>query len=177
MPETAIDALELFRQGDLDAFEALFRRHQRAVYGWVLGIVRNAADAEELTVESFWRIYQARARFDPARSFEAWARRIATNAALDRLRQRRPESELKTEIAAADGGDPAVAAEIRLRTAAAFRRLPPKLCMAATLAVVEERPHKEIAAALGITVAAVKVRVFRALRLLRRDLERQGIRP
>lgn len=178
MPETAIDdALELFRQGDLDAFEALYRRHRRAVYGWVFAIVRNAADAEELTVESFWHIYRARAKFDPARSFEAWARRIATNAALDRLRRLRPESEIKTEIAAAGGGDPAIAAEIRAKTAAAFQRLPPRLRMAATLAVVEEQPHKETAAALGITVAAVKVRVFRALRIVRKDLEKQGIKP
>jgi DNA-directed RNA polymerase specialized sigma24 family protein len=38
-------------------------------------------------------------------------------------------------------------------------------------------PHKEVAAALGISVTAVKVRVFRALRLLRRDLQQQGITP
>ena len=177
MPETAIDELEFFRQGDLDAFEVLFRRRQRAVYGWVFAILRNAADAEEVTAESFWRIYQARAQFDPARSFEAWARRIAANAALDRLRQRRPESELKAEVAAPPADDPALAAEIRLKTASAFGRLPPRLRIAATLAVVEERPHKEIAAALGISVTAVKVRVFRALRILRRDLERQGITP
>jgi len=43
------------------------------------------------------------------------------------------------------------------------------------LVVVEELPQKEAAEALGISVAAVKVRVFRALRLLRKDLERQGI--
>jgi DNA-directed RNA polymerase specialized sigma24 family protein len=43
--------------------------------------------------------------------------------------------------------------------------------------VVEEQPHKEVAEALGISVAAVKLRVFRALRLLRKDLEQQGIRP
>jgi RNA polymerase sigma-70 factor (ECF subfamily) len=45
------------------------------------------------------------------------------------------------------------------------------------LAVIEERPHKEVAEALGISVAAVKLRAFRALRLLRKDLEQQGIRP
>ena len=61
--------------------------------------------------------------------------------------------------------------------ALAFSRLPPRLRVAAVLAVVEELPHKETAAALGISVAAVKVRVFRALRLLRHDLEQQGIRP
>jgi RNA polymerase sigma factor (sigma-70 family) len=73
--------------------------------------------------------------------------------------------------------DPAITAEIRLRTQEAFARLAPKLRIAAVLAVVEELPQKEVAAALGISVAAVKLRVFRALRLLRRDLERQGIKP
>jgi len=43
--------------------------------------------------------------------------------------------------------------------------------------VIEELPQKEVAAALGISVAAVKLRVFRALRLLRKDLEEQGITP
>jgi RNA polymerase sigma-70 factor (ECF subfamily) len=73
--------------------------------------------------------------------------------------------------------DAAVTAEIRLKTAQAFTRLPPKLRVAATLAVIEELPQKEVAEALGISIVAVKLRVFRALRLLRKDLERQGITP
>jgi DNA-directed RNA polymerase specialized sigma24 family protein len=64
-----------------------------------------------------------------------------------------------------------------MKTALAFGRLPPKLRIAAALAVIEEQPHKEVASALGISVAAVKLRVFRALRLLRRDLQQQGIMP
>lgn len=171
--------LNQFRQGDLDAFEALFRQHQRAVYGWILRIVRNPATAEELTIESFWRIYRAHARFEPAMGFEGWARRIATYAALDWLRGRRAESELSIEVCAElqapVEADPAVNAEIRRKTALAFGRLPPKLRIAATLAVIEELPQKEVAEALGISVAAVKLRVFRALRLLRKDLEREGI--
>jgi RNA polymerase sigma factor (sigma-70 family) len=171
------DVLNEFRQGDLDAFETLFRLHQRAVYGWILRIVRNPAAAEDLTVESFWRIHRARARFEPSRSFEAWARRIATRAALDWLRTRRPEIELPVELPAPAAADPAISAEIRLKTSLAFQRLPPKLRIAAVLAVVEEQPHKEVAEALGISVSAVKLRVFRALRLLRKDLEQQGITP
>jgi RNA polymerase sigma-70 factor (ECF subfamily) len=184
MQNEASGVLNLFRQGDADVFEALFRQHQRAVYGWILRIVRNPATAEELTVETFWRIYQACARFDPALGFEGWARRIATRVALDWLRMmraRHTESELSAEIcaevAAPVEADPAVTAEIRRKTALAFGRLPPKLRIAATLAVIEEQPQKDVAAALGISVAAVKLRVFRALRLLRKDLERQGIRP
>jgi RNA polymerase sigma-70 factor (ECF subfamily) len=173
--------LNQFQRGDAAAFEVLFHQHQRAVYGWILRITRNPAAAEELTIETFWRIFSAYARFDAARGFEGWARRIATRAALDWLRARRTEGELSTEmlgeVAAPAEADPAVTAEIRRKTAMAFSRLPPKLRIAATLAVIEEQPQKDVAAALGVSVAAVKLRVFRALRLLRKDLERQGITP
>ena len=181
MQNEASDVLDRFRQGDQDAFETLFRQHQRAVYRWILRMVRNPATADELTVETFWRIYRAHARFEAARGFEGWARRIAAHAALDWMRARGAEGELTTELssdpAAAAVGDPAVSAEIRRKTALAFERLPPKLRLAAVLAVVEEQPHKDVAEALGISVAAVKLRVFRALRMLRKDLEQQGIRP
>lgn len=180
VPDLASDCV-LFRQGDVDAFESLFRLHQRAVYGWILRMVRNPTVAEELVIETFWRIYRARARFDAARDFAPWARRIATRVALDWLRLQRPETELDddalTALPAGGTSDPGIAAEIRQKTAQAFARLPHKLRAAAVLAVVEEQSHKEVAQALGISVAAVKLRVFRALRLLRKDLERQGIRP
>jgi RNA polymerase sigma-70 factor (ECF subfamily) len=174
------DRLDEFRQGSIDAFETLFRLHQRAVYGWILRIVRNPSAAEELTVDTFWRIYRAHARFRPEMGFEGWARRIATHAALDWMRTKRPAElleEICDEPAAPAASDPAVTAEIRQKTALSFGRLPPKLRVAATLAVVEELLQKQVAEALGISVAAVKLRVFRALRLLRKDLERQGIRP
>jgi RNA polymerase sigma-70 factor (ECF subfamily) len=80
-------------------------------------------------------------------------------------------------LPSASKGDPGIEDEIRSKTALAFSRLPPSLRAASILAVVEEQPHKDIAAALGITVGAVKLRVFRALRLLRKDLEKQGITP
>jgi len=172
--------LDRFRQGDLDAFEALFREHQRAVYGWILRIVRDPAAADDLTVESFLRMHRACARFDPGRSFGPWARRVATRLALDWLRSRPPECELDEAGAAlptAPVADPGVASEIRLKTAQAMARLPPRLRIAAVLSLVEDQPHKEIAAALGISVTAAKLRVFRAIRLLRKDLERQGITP
>jgi RNA polymerase sigma factor (sigma-70 family) len=177
-PETVLDR---FCSGDLDAFEAIFREHQRAIYGWILSIVRDPAAAEDLTVETFMRIHRACARFDSTRAFEPWARRIATRIALDWLRARPPEAELDENFAAdlpaSPRADPGIAAEIRLKTAQAFARLPPRLRIAALLSLVEEQPHKDVAAALGISVTAAKLRVFRAVRLLRKDLERQGITP
>lgn len=175
--EPSENVLERFRQGDLDAFESLFREHQRAVYGWILRIVRDPGAAEELTVETFFRIHRARARFEPARQFAPWARRIATRAALDWLRARRPDSaDLDVaELPAPPALDPGFAAEIRLKAEQAFARLPPNLRVAAALVIVEEQPHKDVALALGISVGAVKLRVFRAIRLLRKDLRQQGI--
>jgi len=117
MQDGSSGLLNAFRQGSPEAFEAafetLFHQHQRAVYGWILRIVRNPATAEDLTVETFWRIYRARGHFEPSRGFEGWARRIATRAALDWLRTARPEAELPAEIPAPAAADPAVSAEIR----------------------------------------------------------------
>ena len=176
-----LSLLEEFQQGrpeTLDAaFESLFRIHQRAVYQWILKIVRSPATAEDLTVETFWRIYRSHDRFQPGQRFEGWARRIATRVALDWLRSVRPESQLTHDMPAPTVADPTISAEIRQKIGLALGRLPPKLRIAVILAVVEEQPHKEVAAALGISVVAVKLRVFRALRLLRNDLERQGITP
>ena len=181
MRDDADSVLSRFRQGDVDAFETLFRNHQRAVQGWVMRIVREPSAAEDVTIEAFWRMHQAHARFDPERGFEPWARRIATHAALDWLRRKKPESGMTPEqwdtVPAPAGSDPAISAEVRRKTAQAFARLPAKLRVAALLAVVEDRPHKEVADALNISVGAVKLRVFRALRLLRKDLAEQGITP
>ncbi|MFP5234364.1 MAG: RNA polymerase sigma factor [Acidobacteriota bacterium] len=164
-----------------DAFEALFRQHQHAVCSWIRRIVRDRGVAEDLTIETFWRIHRGWPSFDAQRDFAPWARRIATRVALDWLRAQPRESPQPEEffagIAQPPAADAAIASETRRMVAQALRRLPAKLRIAALLAVVEKLPHKEIAAALGTTIGAVKVRVFRALRLLRRDLERQGIRP
>ena len=146
-----------------------------------LRIVRDPGAAEDLTIEAFFRMHRAHARFDSSRGFEPWARRIATRAALDWLRARKPEQpaapEFFSTVAAQADSDPVISAEIRRKVALAFDRLPAKLRAAATLAVIEERPHKEIADALGISAAAVKLRVFRAMRKLRIDLEQMGMRP
>src|SRR5260370_32042306 len=96
--EQPTDVLRQFSHGDLDAFEALFRSHQGEVYGWIVRIVRDPSAAEDLTVETFWRIHRAHARFDPTRSFRASAPRIATNTALDHLKTTRWETDLPDDL-------------------------------------------------------------------------------
>jgi len=175
------DLLRRFTQGDRQAFEALFRQFEREVYRWILRIVREPSAAEDALVEAFWRAYRGRARFDPARSFGAWMRRIATNCAVDQLNAARRHRWLELDdvgrvspsTGAAFGGpaDPGLASHIRR----AFASLPPKLRVVATLALIEELPQAEIADALGIPLGTVKSRLFRATRELRDALTRVGI--
>ena len=179
MTGTSEAELERFTQGDIRAFESLFREYQGEVYGWIVRIVRDPGAAEDLTIETFWRIYRARARFDPRRPFGAWARRIATNRALDHLSRRREVYPLDRDVpqqgATHGASEPAVGDEVRAKVLAAFNQLPAKLRAAATLAMIEETPYAEIADALGISVNGVKSRVFRAVRLLRRSLKKRGV--
>jgi RNA polymerase sigma-70 factor, ECF subfamily len=172
-----MELLKRFRQGDPEAFEALFRQFQADVYAWIVRIVRDRGVAEDLTVETFWRIHKAHGRFDPGASFGAWARRIATNLAIDHLRQSRLVVAVPEHLAQAASPDPVHRRETRDQIAAAFQRLPLKLRVAATLALIEEQPYRDIAQALGTSEGTVRVRVFRAIRLLRDQLARMGVTP
>jgi RNA polymerase sigma-70 factor, ECF subfamily len=169
------DLLERFTLGDIDAFESLFRQFQREVYRWIVRIVRDSGIAEDLTIEAFWRIYKARKRLDPTRSFGAWARVIATNVAIDYVKSARPEISLPKDLASTAMSDPDARRDMRERVRKAFGRLPAKFEVAAVLALIEERPYGEIAEALGISIGAVKSRVFRAVRLLRKQLTGLGV--
>jgi RNA polymerase sigma-70 factor, ECF subfamily len=170
------DMLRRFAGGDESAFEQLLRQFEAAVYSWILRIVCDRAGAEDVLVETFWRAYRGRATFDPARSFGAWMRRIATNASLDHLRAARPEHASRPAddtLPAPSGQD----ADTNQAIAMAFRRLPPDLQIVAALALLEEQPYAEIADALGIPAGTVKSRVFRATRALREELTRLCVRP
>ena len=163
--------LRAFVDGDEAAFEALFREYQREVYGWIVRLVRDPSAAEELTIETFWRIHRGRARFDASRGFGAWARRVAINVAIDHLaRVGRDKARLAPIEEAGVAAAPERDGEARRSILRAFVNLPATLRVTAHLALVEERPYQEIAELVGVSAAAVKSRVFRATRLLRQEL-------
>ena len=172
-----MDLRQRFARGEIDAFETLVRQFQGEIYGWIVRIVRDPGIAEDLTVETLWRVYRARHQFRPDGNFGAWARRIATNLAIDHLRRERPGESLLAEPAGGPQPDRVLQQETREKIQLAFRRLPAKLQVPAMLALVEERPYEEIADTLGTSVGAVKQRVFRAVRMLRERLTKVGIRP
>jgi RNA polymerase sigma-70 factor (ECF subfamily) len=170
-----MDLPELFAKGDLDAFELLFRQFQGKVYAWIMRIVRDPGAAEDLTVETFWRIYRARGRFNPESDFGAWAYRIAINLALSHLRRTPRETELTGNESHGDAADPAVQHELNDQIRRAFERLPARLQVAVTMALIEERPYQEIARTLRVPAGTVKSRVFRAVRILRKRLQRMRV--
>lgn len=170
------ELLRRFVQGDLDAFESLYKEYHAEVYQWAMRIVRDVGFAEDVLVDAFWRAYRGRAQFDTSRSFGAWMRRITTNVALDHLRAMRSRASwvtIQDKIAA-----PATMAHgVSESVIRAFRKLPPKLQIVATLALIEELPYAEIADALHLPVGTVKSRLFRAIRALRKELAQLGIHP
>lgn len=168
---------ERFASGDPEAFEALFQQHHAEVYRWLMRVVRDHGAAEDLTVEVFWRIHRAHARFDPTRSFGAWARRIASNAALDHLRKVRRRSAAELAGSPVRTGKSAAQRDLNMRIERAFLQLPPRLRIVAGLALIEGCPQEEIAEALGLSRSAVKSRAARALKLLKDAFEREGIEP
>src|SRR5947207_1741617 len=171
--EPDAETLRRFVHGDQAAFEQLFRRFEADVHGWIVRIVRDRSAADDVLVDAFWRAYRGRAQFDAARSFGAWMRRIATNAALDHIRsasRHRGDRRADDSLPARPGTD----RDTHDAITAAFRELPADLQLVATLALVEEEPYAVIADALGIPVGTVKSRVFRATRMLRQEARQAG---
>jgi RNA polymerase sigma-70 factor (ECF subfamily) len=171
--EPDAELLARFVHGEPEAFEQLYRQYEREVYHWILRIVRDRVAAEDALVEAFWRVHRARARFDASRSFGAWLRRIATNAALDQLRSLR--SHVALPVMERDAVSPRRDDDTRDAILAAFRSLPPAWLVVARLALVEQLPQAEIADALGVPIGTVKSRLFRAQRALRDELRRRGV--
>src|SRR5262249_43504015 len=104
-----------------------------------------------------------------------WLRAIATHVAVDHLRRARRDLPLAFEPEADVPDRDPVDAGTRTQIERAFAGLSPKLRVVATLALVEDVPQREIASALRISDLAVRVRLFRATRILRRCL--QDLRP
>lgn len=176
------------RDGDDLALNELMQRWQKPLAAFIHRYVGNADDALDLAQETFVRVYQSRARYQPSAKFSTWLFTIASNLCRNhaRWRSRHPAVSLHTP---ADGnGDhtfeqtlpsqdpsPADNAE-RDDLACAVREhvqaLPHDLKTAVLLFEYDERSHDEIAAVLGCTPKAVETRLYRARKLLRDSLAR-----
>jgi RNA polymerase sigma factor (sigma-70 family) len=154
------------------AFEALYREARDDVYGYVAGLLRDRAAAEDVTALAFERAYSKRRSYDRRRgSRRAWLFGIARNAALDELRRRRRHAELVAEPA--DEGIPPSDTGIEV----SVRRTALRLALAELTARERELvalkffaglTNPEIARVIGVSESNAGTRIYRVIQKLRR---------
>ncbi|HEX4953461.1 MAG TPA: RNA polymerase sigma factor [Thermoanaerobaculia bacterium] len=172
--------VERLRAGDRRAFEDLYRRHLRSVYGLACRLAGDRAEAEELTQEVFVRAWESRERFKSPEHLGHWLRRVSINTWLNRVRRRRPETLLPeaeelAEGRSADGAafaaaDSAGGSVARIDLERALALLPPRLRAVVLLFDLYGQSHEEIAHLLEMTPGSSKVQLHRARRRLKEVL-------
>ncbi len=161
---------ELVREaggGDLDAFEELVRRLQRRVYGFAFQHLRDAHEAYDLTQEIFVKLYRNLGRYDSERPFEPWFWKMATNTTINYRRKRVPLPSEPAEEAA----DPDARMQPHDPTLVeALAQLDPSYRVPVLLHYYADLSLEQVAAALSLSVPAVKSRLHRARGVLRNSL-------
>ena len=179
------DLVESSRGGDFAAFDTLVTRYEGQVFRLAVRIVRETHDAEEVVQDTFLAALEHLADFRGDAPFRGWLMRIATNAALKLLRQKRAHPTVTFEAAEEPMPHPdfvapwqvavpelAGRAEVRELLDQALAELDEKYRVVFVLRDMEELSTEETAKALDITPANVKVRLMRARLMLRERLTR-----
>jgi RNA polymerase sigma-70 factor, ECF subfamily len=175
------DAIERAKQGDAEAFEALYDRHKRRVYSLCLRMTANTAEAEDLTQEAFLQLYRKIATFRGESAFSTWLHRLSVNVVLMHLRKK-GLPVVSLEETTQGGGeedtpkkdfgaeDVALAGSIdRLQLQKAVDSLPPGYRTIFVLHDVQGYEHNEIAGIVGCSIGNSKSQLHKA-RMKLRDL-------
>jgi len=176
-PEPLLDG-ELAQRvagGDMRAFEALMRRHNRTLFRTSRAILGDDADAEEALQDGYLRAFRAIGTFRGESKLSTWLVRIVANEALMRLRKRRRGAEVVPlhgeDMSAEDRPDfAAQRAQTRRLLEQKIDALPEAYRVVFILRALEEFSVEETAGALSIPEATVRTRFFRARRVLREAL-------
>jgi RNA polymerase sigma-70 factor (ECF subfamily) len=167
-------------QRDVRAFEEIYDRHSRAVYGLVLRILQQAGTAEEVVQDVFLQLWRNAGRYDEQRGpFVPWLLTLARNRALDTLRlksERQRRREDQTEELPSIMMTPAYEKELdekrrAERVRALMASLAPQQKRAIELAYFEGLSHTEIAAALREPLGTVKSWIRNGLLRLKEGLQ------
>lgn len=169
--------------GDDSALDLLMIRHRAPLRRFIWRIVRDEAAADDLTQETFLRVYLARARYEPRCKFSTWLYTVASNLSLNWVRDRRSKEKESFDTvyegrAPMQVADPKPSVEYLLadrdrrnhlhgRVGQAMRSLPHRQRMAIQMRFWRELPYHEVAANLGCSVQSVKSLLHRAHASLR----------
>jgi RNA polymerase sigma-70 factor, ECF subfamily len=187
MARTDVQLMLDVKAGDEQSFELLLRKYRTPLVNFLFRMVRDTAVAEDLAQEVFLRVYRARQEYAPSAKFTTWMFRIATNLALNSVRDnrhRRMEISMDQPV---DMGEeeqrpievpdraPSVEQELVARVRAemilkAIHSLPEKQRAAVLLHKYQELDYDEIARVLECSESALKSLLFRAYETLRVEL-------
>ncbi len=160
--------------------------YQRPVYSVALRMVGRVEDAEDITQETFVRLFRALDRYDPSRPFRAWLFTIVSRLAIDHLRRRRVRLISLTEPLPENAGeererdllDPgagpeqlAIENEEERDAEELIQSLPPHYRIVVIMRHLQDLSYEEIAEALHLPLGTVKARIHRARALLKEKLE------
>ena len=168
------EIIEQVLVGDIEAYRLLVERHERCVYGFVHGMVRNMSDVEDLAQEVFMAAFKNLRSFDTRRAkFSTWLLTIAHNRCCNHLKRRSPQSgEMNNVVSGAASPDTsALNRETRDRLDEALNKMSIEQRTAFILSEIQQLPLAEIAAMEGIPLGTVKSRISRAKERLRLELQ------
>jgi RNA polymerase sigma-70 factor (ECF subfamily) len=167
-------------------WDEVVREHADRVYRLAFRLSGNRADAEDLTQETFVRVFKSLAGYTPG-TFEGWLHRITTNLFLDMVRRRQRirfdalPDDVGDRLASGEPGPEKTYDEMHLdpEIQRALDELPADFRVAVVLCDLEQLSYEEIAATLGIKVGTVRSRIHRGRVLLRQALAHRapGLRP
>jgi RNA polymerase sigma-70 factor (ECF subfamily) len=181
-----IEAIRLAQQGDPAAFEVLYRRHSRRVFGICLRMAGNRSEAEDLTQETFLTIFRKIQSFRGESAFSTWLHRVTVNTVLMRLRKKqlasdsldepnhRDEEEFKAPLQLGERDLQLSGTIDRLNLERAIGRLAPGCRAMFLLHDVEGYRHDEIAEIAGCSVGNSKSQLHKARTRLREILRNAG---
>jgi RNA polymerase sigma-70 factor, ECF subfamily len=181
MPRDVAALVAAAKDGDREAFEELVRGTYADTYTLAFRLTGNEEDARDVVQEAYIRAFKGLRRFRGDAQFATWLYRITANCAATTTgrRARHRHEPLDDDLVVVElrpSDDPehrAEVADLRNRLAEALRQLPPKLRHVVVLRDIYDLPHEAIAAELGISETAAKVRLHRARKKLRDDLYTQ----
>jgi RNA polymerase sigma-70 factor, ECF subfamily len=178
---TEAEAIKQAQEGDAAAFEFLYKAHCRRVYSLCLRMIKNPAEAEDLTQQAFLQLFRKIGTFRGESGFSTWLHRVTVNVVLMHLRRKKP-----TEILAEDfeghssngegprehvSSDTSMLGAIeRLNLMRAIRKLPAGYKKLFLMYDVIGYEHSEIAALVGCSTGCSKSQVHKARKRLRRLL-------
>lgn len=160
--------------GDEEAFSELFQATWKHAVRTCWLILRNKHDAEETAQEAFLKLYVHRTELRQVNTFRSWFYRILTNTALDRIRKRKPHSNIE-DLSIVEPTSGIQQAEHRMQISQAMGKLSYDERVAVVLVLFNDLTEKEAAKAAGWRLGKLKYRLNRARRSLASDMQQEMV--